>query len=130
MTDRVKIAVGLAVFVAVMTFPIWSVFGVSTPAPPELAKPVRGEQCVESTEWMAANHQQLLNQWRDAVVREGRTEYTSTTLSTTHEMSLSKTCMGCHESVETFCDRCHSYANVQLTCWNCHLDPSREVSEP
>ena len=127
MSDRLKIAVGLVVFVAVVTFPVWSVFGSATPAPPELAKSIRGEQCIESTEWMAANHQQLLDQWRDAVVRDGRKQYTSTTLATTHDMSLSKTCMGCHESRETFCDRCHSYANVQVTCWNCHLEPSREV---
>ena len=129
MSDRVKIVIGLAAFVVVVTFPIWSVFGSSTPAPPELAKPVRGEQCVESTEWMAANHQQLLNQWRDAVVREGGKAYTSTD-GTRHEMSLSRTCMDCHQNQETFCDRCHGYADVQLTCWNCHLDPSREVTEP
>lgn len=129
MNDRVKIIVGLALFVILVTFPIWSAFGAAMPAPPDLAKPVQATQCVEDTEWMNANHQQLLNQWRDAVVREGRKEYTSRD-NTRHEMSLSKTCMGCHESQQTFCDRCHNYADVQLTCWNCHLDPSREVMEP
>ena len=130
MRDRGKIVFGLVLFVAVVTFPVWRALGDDASSRPELAKPVQGTQCVEATEWMAANHQQLLDQWRDAVVREGRTTHTSSTDGAQHEMSLSKTCMGCHGNQETFCDRCHTYADVQLTCWNCHLDPSREVSEP
>ena len=113
----------------VVTFPIWRAVGENAAPRPELAKPVQGTQCVEATEWMAANHQQLLNQWRDAVVREGRTVYTATD-GKQHEMSLSKTCMSCHEDEQSFCNQCHTYADVQLTCWSCHLDPSREVSQP
>jgi len=128
MYDRMKIVVGLVLFIVLVTFPFWRAFGAATPTPPDLAKPVRGSQCVEDTGWMRANHQQLLNQWRDAVVREGRKEYTSTD-GTRCEMSLSKTCLDCHENQQTFCDRCHEYADVQPTCWNCHLDPSREVTE-
>ena len=129
MNDRGKIIIGLVLFVAVATFPIWTALGSTPSSRPELAKPVQGDQCVEATEWMAANHQQLLDQWRDDVVREGKTVYTSTTHGTQHEMSLSKTCMRCHQNQETFCNKCHTYADVQVTCWNCHLDPSREVSE-
>lgn len=129
MNDRLKIIIGLALFVVLVTFPIWRAFGSAMPAPPDLAKPVRGTQCVEGTEWMKANHQQLLNQWRDTVVRQGRREYVSTD-GTRHQMSLSKTCMDCHEDRQTFCNRCHNYADVQLTCWNCHLDPSSEVTAP
>ncbi|MBT4497392.1 MAG: sulfate reduction electron transfer complex DsrMKJOP subunit DsrJ [Gemmatimonadetes bacterium] len=129
MNDRIKIAVGLAIFVVLVTFPIWSAFGSAPPAPPDLAKPVKGSQCVEEAEWMSANHQQLLNQWRDTVIREGKKEYTSTD-GAQYEMSLSKTCMSCHENQQTFCDRCHDYTDVHPTCWKCHLDPSREVTEP
>ena len=129
MNDRVKIVVGLVLFIVLVTFPIWSTFGAARPAPPDLAKPLRGPQCVEATEWMTANHAPLLNQWRDAVVREGRVEYIAAD-GTRHDMYLLKTCLGCHEKRETFCGRCHDYANVQLTCWNCHLDSSREATEP
>jgi len=129
MSDRVKIVIGLVLFVVLVTFPFWSAFGSAAPGAPELAKPVRGSQCIEDTEWITANHPQLLNQWRDAVVRQGKKEYTATD-GTRHEMSLSKTCMNCHEDRQTFCGRCHDYADVQLTCWNCHLDPSSEVTEP
>ena len=129
MNDRLKICIGLALFVVLVTFPIWRTLGAASPAPPDLEKPVRGSQCVEGAVWMAANHQQLLNQWRDAVVREGRSEYISTD-GTRHEMYLLKTCLGCHENRQAFCDRCHNYASVQLTCWNCHLDSSHGVTEP
>ena len=129
MNDRLKILIGLALFVVLVTFPIWRAFGVSTPAPPDLAKPVVGSRCVEDTEWMTANHAQLLDEWRDAVVRDGRKTYAATDGSQ-HDMSLTKNCLRCHGSREKFCDRCHDYADVQLTCWNCHLDPSREVTQP
>jgi hypothetical protein len=129
MNDRVKIMAGLALFLVLATFPIWRAFGSARPDPPELAKPVRGSQCVEGTEWITANHPQLLTEWRDAVVREGRKVYTSTD-GVQHEMSLSKTCLGCHENREAFCGRCHDYASVQLTCWNCHLDSRQEGTEP
>ena len=128
MNDRVKIVIGLALFVILATFPIWHAFGVSTPAPPDLAKPRAGTTCVENAEWMTANHAQLLDQWRDAVVREGKMTYISTDGSR-HEMSLTENCLRCHGTREKFCDRCHTYADVQLTCWNCHLDTSPEVQK-
>ena len=129
MNDRMKIYVGLVLFVVLVTFPIWHALGAASPAPPDLAKPIRGSQCVEDTEWMAANHQQLLNHWRDAVVRDGKRMYPATN-GTEYEMYLLKTCLGCHENRQVFCDRCHDYASVQLTCWNCHLDSNREGTEP
>ena len=130
MNDRAKITIGLVLFVVLVTFPIWRGLGAASPPPPDLAKPTRGTRCVEGTEWMAANHQQLLDQWRDAVVRDGKVRYTSMTDGTEHEMSLQKNCLGCHGNREQFCDRCHTYADVQLTCWNCHLDSSREATKP
>ena len=129
MNDRVKITGGLALFVILVTFPVWRAFGSPAPAPPDLTKAASGTQCVADPEWMNANHQQLLDQWRDAVVREGKAEFTSAN-GTRHEMDLSRTCLGCHGSAQAFCEQCHNYANVQLSCWSCHLDPSREAMEP
>jgi hypothetical protein len=39
-------------------------------------------------------------------------------------MSLTGTCIkACHADKTVFCDRCHAYAGVTPTCWNCHVVP-------
>ena len=121
MNDRARIGIGLALFIVLVTFPIWRAFGVATPAPPELTKARAGSRCVEDPAWMRANHPQLLDGWRLAVVREGRSVYVSAD-GGQHDMGLTGNCLGCHGKHEAFCDRCHTYADVQLTCWNCHQD--------
>ena len=70
--------------------------------------------CVEETSFMTANHMDLLNDWRDAVVREGRLEYTAAD-GRVYQMSLTETCLDCHESRDAFCTRGHDYANVTPT---------------
>jgi len=113
MSDTGKIIAGLVVFLVLVTFPIWYALASGEEAwPRDLELPTDGSKCVEDTEWMIANHMDLLNQWRDAVIRDGEKEYTSTT-GETYAMSLTGTCMKCHPNRETFCYRCHSYANVQ-----------------
>ena len=54
MSDRTKITIGLALFVIVVTFPIWRGLGAEVPAPPDLPKPKGAARCVEATDWMAA----------------------------------------------------------------------------
>ncbi len=125
MPDRGKILIGLAVFVILVTFPFWSRVAVSGEAAttrPELEYPADAEACVEDTPYMTANHMDLLNEWRDRVVREGVMEYTSSS-GDTFQMSLTNTCLDCHESRDDFCTRCHDYANVTPTCWECHTTP-------
>ncbi len=139
MNDKVLILAGLIAFLALATFPFWyAPVAGGDAAPPDLERPTDGS-CVESKEWMIANHMTLLNEWRDAVVRKGETEYTSTT-GETHVMSLTGTCMKCHTSRENFCTKCHEYANVLpppplkeiatarktsrgVRCWHCHREP-------
>ena len=123
MGDRTVAGVGLALFLAAAAFPIWHAVGrAEGPAQPELELPEDASACVEDTEFMRANHMDLLNQWRHAVVRNGETEYASAT-GETFEMSLTATCMDCHGNRETFCKRCHDYANVEPPCWDCHVEP-------
>ena len=122
MADRGKILIGLAVFVILVTFPFWSGLAASGEAEitrPELEYPADAEACVEETEWMTANHMNLLNEWRNAVVREGAVEYTASN-GKTYTMSLTKTCLDCHGDPDNFCTRCHDYADVTPTCWECH----------
>ncbi|MHC4827694.1 MAG: sulfate reduction electron transfer complex DsrMKJOP subunit DsrJ [Planctomycetota bacterium] len=127
MSDKAKITLGLGAFLVLATFPVWNrLFAAGDAAKPELELPADASQCVEATEYMTANHMDLLNQWRDAVVREGRREHTSSLTGETYEMSLTGTCLGCHTSRDAFCTRCHDYANVEPTCWDCHLEPRLE----
>jgi len=64
----------------------------------------------------------LLNQWRDDVVRKGERYYQAFD-GTTHEMSLTRNCLGCHVNKDKFCDRCHDYLGVTPYCWDCHVNP-------
>ncbi len=49
----------------------------AVPGRAELEYPSEAEACVEDTPFMRANHMDLLNHWRDDLVRSGITEYTS-----------------------------------------------------
>jgi len=123
MSDRTKVLIALVVVLVLAAFPTWQALGAAGDAGrPELDLPENETECVEDTEYMTARHMELLNQWRNSVVREGETEYTSTS-GETYTMSLTGTCMDCHDNQETFCQRCHDYANVAPRCWDCHVEP-------
>jgi hypothetical protein len=70
---------------------------------------------------MKAEHMQLLDVWREAVVRRGERIYVSPD-GKEYNMSMSNTCLDCHSNKTEFCDRCHNYASVQPYCWDCHID--------
>jgi hypothetical protein len=139
MRERAIIYAALAVFLLLATFPFWYTLGAGgDSSPPDLERPRDGIQCVEDREFMAAHHMDLLDQWRNAVVREGQSQYVSKAFGKQYEMSLTKTCMGCHTNRETFCQRCHEYADVLplqlpgapataqrsrgIGCWDCHVE--------
>ncbi len=123
MYDKGKILTGLAIFLAIVTFPLWynATSGKGSYVPePEL--PPAEKLCVESKEYMKASHMDLLNEWRTQVVREGKREYVSTD-GRKFDMSLSLTCMKCHSNREKFCTQCHDYTGVTPYCWDCHVEP-------
>lgn len=76
-------------------------------------------ECVASTEYMKESHMQLLDEWRNDVVRGGSRQHASAS-GQMYEKSLDDTCLGCHTNREEFCDSCHDYAEVDLYCWDCH----------
>jgi hypothetical protein len=125
MYDASKIVVGLAVFVVLATSPLWyNAISAAPPDAPELKMPQNGEvQCVESTDYMRANHMDLLDQWRDTVVRDNVRTYTSELSGRAFDMSLSNTCLDCHSNKSQFCDACHTYSAVEPYCWDCHVIP-------
>lgn len=126
MYDKNKILTGLAVFVVFMTYPFWNNIGRAAYKAPEVEKPKITKECVENTEFMRTEHMQMLNQWRDEVVRDSVHEYHSKANHQVYMKSLTKTCMKCHENKDQFCDKCHATVSVNPYCWNCHVDPKGE----
>ena len=123
MKDKKLIITGLIIFIVITTFPFWYNRGKAAPAP-ELHltdKAIAAKVCVRSTEYMKAEHMQLLDVWREAVVREGERIYVNPD-GKEFNMSLSNTCLDCHANKTEFCDRCHNYASVRPYCWDCHID--------
>jgi hypothetical protein len=131
--DGGKIFIGILVFVAFATFPFYFNFGTVNAKPepktdtPEILKYQQEhngkKECVESREWMRGEHMQLLNQWRDSVVRDYNRGYISTSNHNRFDMSLQNGCMRCHSNKKKFCDECHNYMAVKPYCWDCHIAP-------
>ena len=124
MFEKVSIGFGLFIFIVFMTFPFWYNVGSAAYIRPKLEMPKNQTVCVRSAEWMRKEHMQLLNEWRDQSVREGIHEYTNKETGKTYHMSLTKTCMDCHDNKEAFCDRCHNSVSVKPYCWDCHVVPT------
>ena len=125
MYDGGKIVTGLVLFVGVALFPVWrSALGEKT-APPQPKIVTQEKQCVASKDVIRATHMELLNQWREAVVRDGvRSTVTATGLHV--DMSLTRTCLSCHSNKTEFCDSCHNYVAVSPYCWDCHVAPEEK----
>jgi hypothetical protein len=124
MFDAGKILAGLAVAIGLVSAPVWYGIGKGRGAPPELPRPANARECVEPTAFMRAHHMELLDRWRDAVVRRAEKTYVATD-GKRHAMSLTGTCLGCHEDQEKFCARCHAYAGVETFCFDCHQKKRR-----
>lgn len=121
MYDRGKVLTGLAIFLIIMTFPIWYNLGATQHVPkPELPKDVK--KCVGTSAYMRTSHMVLLNQWRDEVVREENRKLVEVE-GKQYTKSLQLGCMQCHPDRKKFCDECHTYTAVDLFCWDCHFQP-------
>jgi hypothetical protein len=124
MRDRYVIIGALVLFAALVTSPIWYAKAAgATAAPPDIKLPSGEKACVMPTEYMRTSHMDLLISWREQVVREDERNWTAPD-GKVYTASLSNTCLKCHDDKAEFCDRCHDYAGVAPTCWNCHVDPT------
>lgn len=127
MYDGGKIIIGLLIFLGFSTFPYILNMGkaVAKPEPkldtPEIQRMVE-KKCVESKAYMKTEHMVILNDWRDAVVRDGLRLYKAKD-EKLYDMSLQNTCMKCHSNKKKFCDECHNYVAVKPYCWDCHIAP-------
>jgi hypothetical protein len=126
-----NIIIGLAIFLVLLTYPIWNGAGslaagpeisLDTPAIMELTV----KECVEDTALMRSSHMVLLSRWKEAVVRDNNRIYVAANGSQ-YSMSLQNTCMECHSNKSLFCDSCHSYSGVKTpSCWDCHVEPRED----
>jgi len=125
MYDGGKIILGLIIFLLIVTFPFYTNIGKPVAEiKPDLKTPeiqrLEVKECVESKAFMRAEHMKLLNDWRDAAIRNGNRSYVNSK-GKGFEISLQKTCLKCHSNRDKFCNVCHTYAGVQPYCWNCHF---------
>jgi [DsrC]-trisulfide reductase subunit J len=128
--DRAWILIGLAAFLVLLTFPVWSSFRARAGLKgPELALPAHEKDCVMPARYMTTSHMKLLLQWRKEVVREDIHSFRAYD-GKVYNMALTGTCLNCHEKAK-FCDRCHTYMGVSTPyCWNCHVDPALARRSP
>ena len=121
---------GIIVFAGLFTAPFWinmlssshEEVKVVLPAEPVTFFGEARSECVEPREWMAANHMELLLEWRDQALREGKRIYVASD-GKKWETSLQNTCMACHSNKADFCDKCHNANSVNPYCWDCHVVP-------
>lgn len=128
-SDRGKIILGIVIFLVLILLPIWySAASGGTGTMPELDVGVEAPKCVRDGAWMRANHMDVLDQWRDEVVRGTGPAFfdfeDERFPGGKAEKSLSRTCMACHTNYEGFCQRCHDYMSVTPYCWDCHNRPT------
>lgn len=128
MYNKGTIIPGLIIFVLILTAPIWYNGLKAGDLPkPEPTSGV-GTQCVLPVQEMRDTHMQLLNQWRDEVLRDNDRSMVVVN-GKKFQKGLQLTCMQCHTSKEKFCDTCHTYAAVTPYCWDCHLTPAQAASK-
>lgn len=125
-----KIIIGLIIFFGFSTLPFLFTIGKAVAKPePKLDTPeiklMADKKCVESKQYMKTEHMVMLNDWRDAVVRDGLRLYKARD-GKMFDMSLQNTCMKCHSNKKKFCDECHNYVAVKPYCWDCHIAPKEE----
>ncbi|HWR90484.1 MAG TPA: sulfate reduction electron transfer complex DsrMKJOP subunit DsrJ [Dissulfurispiraceae bacterium] len=134
MYDGGKIVILILVLIGLVTFPIYYNAGKAAAKPdPKIDTPViqqmQVKKCIEPKEFMKAEHMQILDDWRDAVVRNGETVYVASD-GQKYPMSLQNTCMRCHSNKDKFCDECHTYVAVKPYCWDCHIEPKKGDAKP
>lgn len=130
MYDKKVIIPGIVIFLWLFLLPFWYNAGKATPQPePKTDTPVikqlEEKKCIEDTAFMKSFHMQLLDEWRDSVVRERNRVHVASS-GKRYEMSLQNECMNCHSNKSEFCDQCHNYVAVKPFCWDCHIEPKEK----
>jgi len=129
MYDAGKVIAGVIIFLLVVLSPFWyNTVSRTAGYVPELELATDAKECVEATPYMKTSHVELLNSWKEEVVRIGKRAYSAQN-GKTYAISLTDTCLHCHFNKAEFCDRCHNYTGVKPVCWDCHIVPKAVMSE-
>ncbi len=132
MYDSGKIIIGILIFLAFVLFPFYNNIGkvapvldisIDTPVIQQLEE----KRCIEPKKFMRVWHMQLLDDWRDAALRDGNRLFVASD-GMTFDINLQNTCMRCHANMEQFCVACHVYVAVEPNCWQCHIEPTPVLS--
>jgi hypothetical protein len=145
--------IGLAFFVSPFIYDAGKPYKKPEPRLTEKAK--KAKECVASKAFMRSWHMQLLDEWRNEVVRKADWYYRPRKLARhmtldkrlldqwrhyisdgtrryvpktdkIYYKSLQNTCLDCHSNKSKFCDECHDYLGVHPYCWNCHIAPEEK----
>ncbi|MGB5156571.1 sulfate reduction electron transfer complex DsrMKJOP subunit DsrJ [Desulfobacterium sp. N47] len=127
MYNKGEVITGIVIFLVIFAFPFWYNMGKAAPVPqPELTEKAKAaKECIEPKAFMKTEHMQILNSWRNSVVRDKNRLYINSS-DKEFDMSLSNGCLECHSNKAEFCDKCHTYASVTPYCYDCHIDNPKE----
>ncbi|AET67340.1 hypothetical protein Desor_1700 [Desulfosporosinus orientis DSM 765] len=115
-----RIIASLIIFVGLFTIPFFYNLGKANAGPEIDAQQLADFQSIEPSVNMIANHPQMFNQWRDELVRNGKTVYVN---SEGKEIDISLEKLEGTDQSSQFCVSCHNYTAVDPTCWDCHSGP-------
>ena len=120
------VALGLILFVLLFTFPVLMNLGksVTKTQPPSLLQDQKAMQeladklGVKNIDEFRERHKQVLAEWKDIVVRDGKRVYVT---KDGREIPISLQNLA---SQPQYCSDCHDYAGIEKqNCWTCHVEP-------
>ena len=120
------VALGLILFVVLFTIPVLMNLGktVTQTQPPALLQDAQAMQAladklgVKNIEEYREKHKQVLAEWKDAAVRDGKRIYVT---RDGREIPISLENLA---SQPQLCSTCHDYAGIEKpNCWTCHVEP-------
>ncbi|MFC2018109.1 hypothetical protein ACFLTQ_02270 [Chloroflexota bacterium] len=135
MRNPAKIIIGIIIFIALLSIPIWvtqasgnAEYTIDSDPEFQLPDPAVVEQvsgsadyvCMEPTDYMRLNHKKLLYEYRADAVRTDSEDDPGDVTVYGQPFSVNGTCFACHTDRTVFCDKCHDYTATQMGCWECH----------
>lgn len=117
------VTIGIIIFFVIFSSPFWTGWLGHGYKDTGIILPDGQKACIESTEFMRANHMRLLDEWRDQALRKENRVYISSIDGKKWDISLQNTCLKCHSNYYSFCEKCHTANSVYPYCWTCHIIP-------